>query len=448
MTDWVIVVDDDKSVLKLVCQVLRKAGIRPTALRSGTAALDFIGRNGFPDMVLLDVDRPETNGFETLAQLKKRMDPENETPVVLMTGAENQEARGLEAGALDIIRKPFEPEVLVSRVYKALDINRRMKRFARSAETDQMTDLPNKAATEAHMERLCREAEGLLCVLDLDDFKNINDTFGHDVGDQMLTLFAKVLKLNLRRDDACGRIGGDEFVVFLRHMKNAGELKIYTKRINEGYRLGAKAIIGEKAAAGVSVSAGAVAVPQQGREYTELFRLADQALYTVKQNGKRGAYLHIPPEADPEQEGKELDLDTVTAMLQERTEAPGAMWTGREIFGSIYQYMVRYMNRYRNSAYRVLLTLRTAAAITEAERNKIREEFRKRIRNALRGSDVMMECGDSQVFLLLPGIREQDIDMVISRLMKRWSETGYEEKALIDTEYAPVEMARTKTRGQ
>ena len=76
MTDWVIVVDDDKSVLRLVCQVLRKAGIRPTALRSGAAALDFVKQNGFPDLVLLDVNMPETDGFETLKLLKKQMDPE------------------------------------------------------------------------------------------------------------------------------------------------------------------------------------------------------------------------------------------------------------------------------------------------------------------------------------------------------------------------------------
>lgn len=446
MTDWVIVVDDDKNVLKNVCQVLRKAGIRPTALRSGGAALDYVRRNGFPDMILLDVNMPGADGFETLRLLKKQMDPENEIPIVLMTGEESQEARGLEAGALDIIRKPFEPEVLVSRVCKALDINRRMKRFARNAETDQMTDLPNKSATEARMERLCDEAEGLLCVLDLDNFKAVNDSFGHDIGDQVLMMFARVLKLNLRREDECGRIGGDEFVVFLRHMKDAADLKRYTKRINEGYQIGAKTILGEKAAGTVSVSAGAVSVPQGGRDYGELFRLADQALYTVKQNGKRGAYLYRSPDEDPVKKEREMDLDTVTAMLQERSDIPGAMWTGRDIFGSIYQYMVRYMNRYRNSAYRVLLTLRTAANATDAERMRIREEFRKRIRGALRGSDVMMECGDSQVFLLLPGIREQDIDRVIGRLMRRWHETGYEEKALIDMEYAPVEMTRSRAR--
>ena len=80
MKDWVIVVDDDKNVLRFVCQVLRKAGIRPTALRSGAEALDFIRRNGFPDMVLLDVNMPEMDGFETLKLLKEEMAPGKEVP--------------------------------------------------------------------------------------------------------------------------------------------------------------------------------------------------------------------------------------------------------------------------------------------------------------------------------------------------------------------------------
>ncbi len=442
MTDWVIVVDDDKSVLKLACQVLRKAGIRPTALRSGAAAVDFVKRNGFPDLVLLDVNMPETDGFETLNLLKKQMDPENETPVVLMTGEESQEARGLEAGALDIIRKPFEPEVLVSRVCKALDINRRMKRFARSAETDHMTDLPNKSATEARMERLCDETDGLLCVLDLDNFKTVNDTFGHDIGDQVLMMFARVLKLNLRRDDECGRIGGDEFIVFLRHMKEAADLKRYIRRINEGYRTGAKAILGEKAAGKVSVSAGAVSVPQEGRQYGELFRMADQALYDVKQNGKHGAKLYVSQQSKASRREKEMNLETVTTMLQERTQIPGAMWAGRDIFSSIYQYMVRYMNRYRNNAYRVLLTLKTAASMPETEKQRMRDEFRRKIRGGLRGSDVMMECGESQVFLLLPGIRENDIERVLARILRNWKAAGYGEQTEVQTEYGEINISR------
>ena len=122
MTDWVIVVDDDKSVLRVACQVLRKAGIRPTAMRSGREALDFIKRNGYPDLILLDVNMPETDGFETLRLLKREMDmdPENEIPIVLMTGEEDQEAKGLEAGADDYLVKPFSIIELVARVQALL----------------------------------------------------------------------------------------------------------------------------------------------------------------------------------------------------------------------------------------------------------------------------------------------------------------------------------------
>ena len=444
--DWVIVVDDDRNDQRLACEMLRRAGIQTSAMRSGAAALDYIRKGGMPDLILLDVNMPETDGFETLRLLREQMDPENEIPVVLMTGEEEQEVRGLEEGAMDIIRKPLEGDVVISRVCKALDISRRMKRFARTAEIDQMTDLLNKSATESRMERLCDEEDGLLCILDLDNFKNVNDIYGHDIGDQVLMMFARVLKVSLRRDDECGRIGGDEFAVFLKNMKNAEDLKRYTQRINEGYEIGAKAIMGDKISFPLGISVGAVKVPTYGREYSDLFKLADQALYDAKQNGKRQAELYNAP---PENRGKakaELDLEGVTRMLQERAAIPGALWTGKDIFGSIYQYMVRYMNRYRNSAFRVLLTLQPATDTSDTERRKLREEFRQRIRGALRGSDVMMECTDNQVFLLLPGIKEQDIERVIGRLLKRWKEAENNDHATISVEYGEIDVGRKTYR--
>ena len=444
--DWVIVVDDDRNDQKMACEMLHRAGIRTTAMRSGSAALDYIRKGGIPDLILLDADMPETDGFETLRLLREEMDPENEIPVVLMTGEDDQEAQGLEEGAMDIIRKPLEGDVVISRVCKALDISRRMKRFARNAETDQMTDLLNKSATEARMERLCDEEEGLLCVLDLDNFKAVNDTYGHDVGDQVLMMFARVLKVSLRRDDECGRIGGDEFAVFLKNMESVADLERFTMRINEGYERGAKPILGDKMKITIGVSVGAAAVPQSGRDYSELFRKADQALYEVKQNGKHGARLYVAPEPNIRKEKEEMNLEGVTALLQERTDVPGAMWTGREIFSSIYQYMMRYMNRYRNSAFRVLLTLKTAARVPEAEKEKIRDEFRRKVRSTLRGSDVMMEFGENQVFLLLPGIKAQDIDRVIGRLMKKWKEEEYKDLAVVNVEYAEIETGRRTYR--
>ena len=446
MADWIIVVDDDTSNLKVAGHILSKAGMRVTALKSGKIALDYIRSNGFPDLVLLDVNMPEMDGFETLKLLKKEMIPGKEVPIVFLTAedGQEQETRGLESGAMDYIKKPFDPEVLLSRVHKILDIQKQMKYFARSAEIDQLTGFLNKAASEARMDRLCSEETGLLCVLDLDAFKMVNDIFGHDIGDQVLVMFSRVLKKNLRKDDECGRIGGDEFIVFLRSMKDSDELDHFAKRINEEYQAGARAIMGDKLTFSAGVSVGAVAVPEYGTEYPELFHMADQALYIVKKNGKHGGRLYCALDQNGGTRSKELNLETITAILEERMEAPSAMWMGRDVFGSIYKYMVRYMDRYHSSAYRVLLTLKVASDVTDSERADIIVQFRRKIRNSLRNSDVMMECGDNQLFLLLPEIQEHDINRVIGRLLRKWNESDYPDRAEIACEYGQVHSSRTK----
>ena len=440
MADWIIVVDDDTSNLKVAGHILSRAGMRVTALKSGAIALDYIRKNGFPDLILLDVNMPDMDGFETLKLLKEEMTPGNEIPVIFLTAedGQEQETRGLESGAMDYIKKPFDPEVLLSRVHKILDIQKQMKYFARNAETDQLTGFLNKAASEARMDRLCAEEAGLLCVLDLDAFKMVNDIFGHDMGDQILIMFSRVLKKNLRKDDECGRIGGDEFIAFLKSMKDADELNHFARRINEEYQAGAKAILGEKMTFSAGVSVGAVAVPDYGREYPELFHMADQALYIVKKNGKHGGRLFSALDQGKGGKLRELNLETITAILEERMEAPNAMWMGRDVFGSIYKYMVRYMDRYHSSAYRVLLTLKVSPRVSDTERADIIVQFRRKIRNSLRNSDVMMECGDNQLFLLLPEIQEHDIDRVIGRLLRKWNESDYPDLAEIACEYGPV----------
>jgi len=440
MADWVIVVDDNASNLKVAGHILSKAGMRVTALKSGQVALDYIRKNGFPDLIMLDVNMPGMDGFETMKLLQEEMEPGNEVPIVFLTAedGQEQETRGLESGAMDYIKKPFDPEVLVSRVHKILEIQKQMKFFARNAELDPLTGFLNKAASEARMDRLCNEEKGLLCVLDLDAFKMVNDLFGHDVGDQVLIMFARALKANLRKDDECGRIGGDEFVVFLKNMKDSKELEHFASRINEEYINGAKAIMGERTPFSAGVSVGAVLVPEYGKDYPELFHLADQALYIVKKNGKHGGRLYTMLNQDGENRNRELSLETITAILEERMEAPSAMWMGRDVFGSIYKYMVRYMDRYHSSAFRVLLTLKVGAEISDSERTELIIQFRRKIRNSLRNSDVMMECGDNQLFLLLPEIYEHDIDRVIGRLLHKWNETEYADRAGISYEYGQV----------
>ena len=444
MSNWIIVIDDDATTLKLAGHLLSRAGYRVTALKSGRTALDYVRKNGVPDLFLLDVNMPELDGFRTLELLRNEMTPGQEVPVVFLTAEErvDQEARGLASGAMDYIRKPFDPDVLVNRVRRILEVKTQMNRLAVNAETDPLTGFLNKSASEALMTRLCSQETGLLCVLDLDAFKSVNDIFGHDTGDRILVMFSQIIAGSVEHPDECGRIGGDEFVVFLRDRKRSEDLTTFARKINDEYIAGARAVLGDRMNFAAGVSVGAVSVPEYGRDYPELFHLADQALYTVKRNGKHGCRLYRSDSGRETSPSRELSLETITAILEERIEAPSAMWMGREVFGSLYKYMVRYMDRYHSCAYRVLLTLKIAPEAGDAKRAEAIVHFRKTIRTSLRTSDVMMECGDNQLFLLLPEIHEHDIDRVIGRLLRRWRESEFPEFAEVAIEYAPVESFR------
>lgn len=127
MADWVIVVDDDTSNLKMAGRILSKANMRVTALKSGRALLDYIAENGAPDLVLLDLMMPEMDGFETLVRLREQ--EKEDIPVIFLTADENEESetKGLSLGAMDFIKKPFVPDVLTLRARHTIDLNHLQK---------------------------------------------------------------------------------------------------------------------------------------------------------------------------------------------------------------------------------------------------------------------------------------------------------------------------------
>ncbi len=128
MADWVIVVDDDPANQKFAGYILSNSGFRVTALKSGQAFLDYVAKNGHPDLVLLDINMPEMDGFETMRRFREQA-PEQDTPVLFLTADENEESetKGLSLGAMDFIKKPFVPDVLVIRVRHIIDLNHLQK---------------------------------------------------------------------------------------------------------------------------------------------------------------------------------------------------------------------------------------------------------------------------------------------------------------------------------
>ena len=450
--EWVLIVDDETTNLKIADRVLSRSGIRVTALESGQAMLDFLKENApsTPDLILLDTMMPGMDGFETLAKLRQLEGDGPEIPVIFLSADQKlaTESKGLRSGAVDYIRKPLAPGILITRVQNALRTQEKLQQFEREAMLDGMTGMLNKNSSEEKITDACRTETGFLCVLDLDNFKLINDLCGHDMGDRALILFSELLKNHLRSEDLCGRIGGDEFLVFARNMRTEDELIHFTKRINGDYARMLRELLGDQLKFSVGVSIGAAAVPACGRDFGTLFHLADQALGTVKQKGKHSCALSGGPEEGQPAASPLLTLDSVTMILEERNISSNAMWMGREAFINIYRYMIRYMERYHGVAFRVLFTVHMAPEIVSKEaHDDIMLQFRHLMQESLRNSDLMVEVSENQIFLLLPQTHEVGIDVVINRLMRRWTQLEYHEKATITWETGKVRLTEHELPG-
>ncbi|MGQ0549143.1 MAG: diguanylate cyclase [Armatimonadota bacterium] len=220
----ILVVDDEEAILDLLRRRLQALGCEVSVLDGGSRVLQTV-REQPPDLVLLDVMMPDLDGFSVCESLKQ--DPHvRDIPVLLMTARAEVESRikGLELGAHDYIPKPFETSELVARVRAALrvkrlqdqlkDANRQLERLATS---DALTDLPNRRTFDHEiymaMERSRRTDQPMsVIIFDIDHFKKINDTHGHQVGDDALRLIARILAGRRRITDPVARYGGEEFV--------------------------------------------------------------------------------------------------------------------------------------------------------------------------------------------------------------------------------------------
>ena len=132
---WIVVVDDDVANLLMAGNVMSKNGMRVTALKSGKALLEYIETKELPDLCLLDIKMPDMSGFETLMALRATQRGK-ELPVIFLTADESEEteARGLSLGAMDFIKKPFVPEILVLRARNIIDLVRLKKNLTREVE--------------------------------------------------------------------------------------------------------------------------------------------------------------------------------------------------------------------------------------------------------------------------------------------------------------------------
>ena len=250
--------------------------------------------------------------------------------------------------SLNILLLALVMAVLVIMVMISFVTSRRMQRTEEEAAIDKLTGLYNKYNANEKISALCAVHEGTLMIIDLDSFKLVNDIYGHDMGDRILIEFARIIRENMSADAVLGRIGGDEFIVYAIGMKDEGKIGAFSEALNRELVEAAKSIMGEDMSIPLGASMGAIFVPEYGIDFNELFRMCDKALYVIKSNGKHGYSIYNGDVDDSLP--TDITLSMLSTILEERNIPQNAMWMGKEAFGNVYRYMMRYMNRYSGQA--------------------------------------------------------------------------------------------------
>ena len=297
----VLIVDDQAANLKILLTFLQDHGYKVRIAESAKRALQVL-EDYTPDCILLDIMMPEMSGFELCCALQKNCDTSG-IPVIFMSALDSVEdkVKGFESGGVDYITKPFQDVEVLARLNTHITLRRQKlelervqaelllqtERLERLAITDELTGLHNRRCLRLILDRECqrgiRHHSALSCLaLDLDFFKRVNDTYGHDVGDTVLQRFASILMDNIRSSDSCFRIGGEEFIILLPETDIHGAWKTAEK-----IRLSVEKEQFQGVEHTLTVSIGISASDQSGpTENDELLHHADQALYTAKRKGR------------------------------------------------------------------------------------------------------------------------------------------------------------------
>ena len=427
MSYLIAVVDDEAMSLTNAKNIIRDKGMKAVCLRSGNDLLEFVEKKT-PDLILLDILMPDMDGFETyraLRQFEEKND-RSRIPVIFLTGEDNNETerRGLKAGASDFIHKPFDEGVLIKRIVNTIENSRTIESLTEKATLDRLTGLLNKASGTEKVSKTCKESPGALMILDLDSFKLVNDIYGHDMGDRILTSLAGIIRMSIRSEDIICRIGGDEFMAFLPGLTKEEPVRSIVEKINARITEEAAHLMGKDHGIPLGVSAGVALCHDDDNDYQILFRCADSALYDVKRNGKHDCKIYDPDILLPgPEEDLDSDLERVVKIISERGDGKGAMLLGQEAFSWNYRFIERFLARYGGSATRILFSL--SSDEESVIFNEMISEFGNVLKESLRRSDIILQWQHNRYFAVLPLYTESESNNVIDRIMNAWTATGY-----------------------
>lgn len=316
-----LVIEDTVTSATLICHLLEKMGLQPVHARDGQSGIEEFKRNK-PDLVLLDIIMPGMDGFEVARRIRQLEKDGEWTPIIFLSARTSDDdlALGISVGGDDYLVKPVSEVVLRAKVRamqriaqmrcSLLVLTRKLdeanRELTRLSAADELTGIANRRCFDETLQREWRRAiragtPMALLVVDVDHFKQFNDGYGHQLGDDCLKDVARLLESCLRRPtDLVARYGGEEFAVVLPETDAAGAAQV-AQAMREAVQGAQIEHAFSTVAPVVTVSVGAaVTLPSRSDDEGSraLLQQADQALYQAKRQGRNRVCLAPLPTAE------------------------------------------------------------------------------------------------------------------------------------------------------
>lgn len=295
----ILLVEDSATTAAMVSKYLSENYLL-VHVRDGADAWEALNTaNHDIGLIITDLNMPNMTGHQLLVQVRRSPDPLiNRLPVIVMTATDDNVDRNLSFlnGANDFVTKPIDEMELLARVnvhYRLANTIRKLEhsqqQLAIQATTDPLTGLKNRRSFFDKAEDLVRlnqqyKTDLSILMIDIDHFKNVNDTLGHDGGDVVLQKFAEVLSSMAREADLVARFGGEEFAVLLPDVKRLGAA-VLAERTRVAIEKTRFEFQGEQQAITTSIGIACIGA-EKVSSISELITIADNRLYLAKKNGR------------------------------------------------------------------------------------------------------------------------------------------------------------------
>ncbi|MFH2046967.1 MAG: diguanylate cyclase [Pseudomonadota bacterium] len=296
----VLIAEDDITSRTILTAILEKWGYNPIAVNDGLDALKILQKADSPELVLLDWKMPVMDGLEVCRRIRQQL-CNNLVYIIILTSKSEKTniVAGLDAGANDYVIKPYDNEELRARInvgQRMIEIQSELektkKALVHEAMHDHLTGIYNRRAIIDMLQRelsLARRKRNRINIgmCDLDNFKQINDCYGHQAGDEVLCGFTRTIQNNLRGYDIFGRYGGEEFLVIIPDGIKSSEEHIFERLRN---KIAEQRILTRAGEISVTMSVGVAGI-HNGESVDTLLGAADTALYRAKEEGRNQVFF-------------------------------------------------------------------------------------------------------------------------------------------------------------